>query len=442
MRKKQLLILVFGILLISSCSQTQTSQVTSIPTETAQIMDTAIVYSPSTPTIAPSSSPTLTPSPAPTLSASPTHEISGPFQVIASLGDLLDDFSGTVEVRAIQDGSVWVISQHKVLRWDGETLKEILSSSHQRLADVDGAGRLWVLYPDGQEISALQDEDWSSYDASSGWRDTGPLDYSGWAPLSWSIHPGPGGTLWVPLATDVRSLDGNRWTVYTLEDMDFPAPDLEDVSIVHRLVTAPSGSLIWVGECYYSGPGPMGGGGVRWFDGQAWYGADGPVGANCVSAMHVDALGNIWVGAYMDIWRNDPSNQHWTKYSLPHALFADYNFSYPLQLTVDQAGDVWVIMEMCGGASCGVATNLYRIQQGEWSLALESNNWVSSLQQLVLDANGQAWLFWENMLYRLDGDTIEPVASINARGVGVSPAGTIWLVAKTEADTNLMVLQP
>jgi len=241
---------------------------------------------------------------------------------------------------------------------------------------------------------------------------------------------------------DVRYFDGDRWNRYTLEQMGFPAPEMEDISIVHNLVLTKNGSEVWVGECYYSGPGPMGGGGVRWYDGVAWQGAAAPVGLNCVSAMAADSTGDVWLGAYEVLWRYEYAKHSWTDYSLPEALLADFNFAYPRQMIVDQAGDVWVIMEMCGGASCGVSTNLYRLYEGEWSLVIEAADWSSPLRELVLDGDGRAWLFWENKVYRLGDEPIEPLAEAKVRGVGSSRNGTVWIVADSDAGTSLLILKP
>ena len=103
--------------------------------------------------------------------------------------------------------------------------------------------------------------------------------WNGWTLTPWSFYSDVEGTLWVPMASDVRAFDGDRWTSYSLDDMGFALLEMEDIGIVHSLSMAKDGTEVWVGECYYSGPGPMGGGGVRWFDGTTWHGADIPVGS-------------------------------------------------------------------------------------------------------------------------------------------------------------------
>jgi hypothetical protein len=365
----------------------------------------------------------------------------GPFKGVASLAGLLVDTTEKVQVRALADGSVNIITSQSILWWiDHEWQVTIVGEGTLPLIDDDG--QLWVLNQDTGEFSVWQGEQWITYAADSGWTDVGSFEQNWWAPAPWSVQRGADGRLWVPMAQDVRAFDGNRWIPYTLEDMEFPIPEIEDIDIVHNLAVAQGGKEVWVGECYYSGPGPMGGGGVRWFDGQAWHGVDAPVGSTCVFTLYVDPVGNVWLGAYNSIWRYEHDSQSWTEYSLPEALLSDFNFSHPRQIIIDQVGDVWVGMQMCGGASCDSSANLYRIHDGEWSLIIDAAYWGSSFKQLALDGNGQAWLFWEGMVYQLDDQPLEPYAQIEARGVGVSPEGGIWVVAGSGEEASLLVLEP
>ena len=64
------------------------------------------------------------------------------------------------------------------------------------------------------------------------------------------------------------------------------------------------------------------------------------------------------------------------------------------------------------------------------------------LKQLALDGSGQVWLFWDGTVYRLEEESMKSVASIVARGVGVSPGGKVWVVADGEDDTALWTLEP
>ena len=426
------------ILSVAACGPLQQSTITSNPLDPTVVV---LTFEP-TSTLKPTSTLPPTDIPAPTTTATPLVVDISPFHGISSLVDLLGDSTGEVQVRALADDSVWIITNQTVMHWDGQAWEVVLDESEELLAAVDDGEQLWVLRQDTSEISTWQDGQWRAYAADSGWTGVGPFEVNWWAIAPWRVYTGAGGRLWLPMERDVRAFDGNEWTVYTLEDMGFPLPEMEDIGIVHYLITVKDSEEVWVGECYYSGPGPMGGGGVRWYDGQTWYGEDAPIGSKCVSALAVDDIGDVWLGASDSVWHYEHGVQSWTEYHLPEELLSDYNFTHPRQLIVDQAGDVWVSMQMCGGASCDVRANLYRIHDGEWSWIIDSEYWGYSFKQLVLDGNGQGWLFWDGMFYQLNDKSLELITSIAARGVDVSPEGNIWVIAGSEDDASLQVSEP
>ncbi len=361
---------------------------------------------------------------------------------MASLAGLLDDSTGEVQLHVLANDSIWIISSQSAIHWDGQEWEIVLPETAGKLVSVDDRGNLWVMPQDTSEIETWQDGQWTTYDEDSGWTSMGPFINNWWAPVLWSVYIDGGRTIWVPMEQEVRSFDGSKWKTYSLEDMGFPLPEMEDVGIVLNLTTLEDSSELWVGECYYSGPGPMGGGGVRWFGGESWHAVDAPISSGCVSVLTFDQAGNFWLGVSENVWRYDHTSQSWTEHSLPADLLSGFNFTHPRQIIVDQADDVWIGEQMCGGASCDGQANLYRIHNEEWSLIIDAAYWSSSFKQLVLDGNGQGWLFWEGMFYQLDDTPLKPITSITARGVDVSPDGSIWVVAGSGEDASLMVLIP
>ena len=439
------IILVFVSLSISSCEALSSpEQPVNKSTRNKEVLTPSFTSSPTIPPLTPTNTstpiiPTHSPSPStPTLTPAPASS----FHIVASLEGLPVDSTGEVEVYAPADGSVWIISSKSAIRWDGQAWEVILDESEELLASVDDSGQLWMLPQDTSEISTWKDGHWITYTADSGWVGAGAFNESWWATTPWGVHTGKDGTLWVPMEKDVRAFDGARWSVYTLEDMGFTVPEMEDISIVNNLATSKGNPEVWVGQCHYSGPGPVGGAGVRWFDDQAWHGEDSPLGSKCVSALTMDDKGGVWLAASKVVWRYDPTSQSWTQYQMPEDLLSGYNFTHPRQLIIDKSADVWVIEQMCGGASCDVAVNIYRIHNGEWSWIIDAEYWGSSFKQLVLDGNGQGWLFWEGMFYQLGDHPLEANPSIDARGVDVSANGNIWVVAGTGDEASLQVREP
>ncbi len=101
-----------------------------------------------------------------------------------------------------------------------------------------------------------------------------------------------------------------------------------------------------------------------------------------------------------------------------------------------------MLLQLCGGASCSGPAQLYRIHDGEWSPIVELPDAFTPLKQLALDGSGQGWLFWDGKAYQLEGDSMQPAASIDAHGVGVGPDGRVWVVAKDGDGASLLVLEP
>jgi hypothetical protein len=414
------------------------------------------------PAIPPSTS-TQTDSPPPTLPQSPTSfptgtatapnlptpEIfdPGPFKYVQEVSYLLADPRGPVQFFAPADGSLWfyacgMYGGCSLARWQDGRGQVILAASEPFFqATVDPGGRAWVLRQDASAIESWKGGAWRKYGAEQGWLALAESESGGWAPGPWEASLARE-TLWLPTRLDVRAFDGTRWRAYSLEEMGFPTPEWEEMGITHRIAVLAGSEQVWVGECYYSGPGPMGGQGVRWFDGETWHGEDIPIGSTCVSAMQVDPGGRLWLGAKDAVWVFDPAGGTWEEYRLPQELLQGQNFSHPRDLLIDADGDIWAILQMCGGASCDGPSNLYRIHQGDWSLVAQSEWWYEPFKGLVRDSSGRGWLFWEGGVYRLAGADLLQVARLEARAVAVDLAGGLWVLAGRFEQGALWHLDP
>lgn len=388
--------------------------------------------------------PTRTRAPTRTTFPSPTYPPvePGPFQHVAALAESFRHDYEEALVRPLADGSVWVILSQSVVRWDGQAWLPVASLEEDTLADVDESGRLWLFRQDADEIAAWQDGQWTSYGAESGWTSAHVSTAAGWAPRPWRVSTAKDGTVWLPTRLDVRHFDGRRWTIYTLEQMGFPLPEWENNDLVHQIALVEGGAQVWVGGCEYSGPGPAGNPGVRWFDGAAWHGADAPLNPACASVVDLDGAGNVWIGAKNAVWRYQPAGQTWTPYRLPDALLEGFNFTYTRDLIVDQSGDIWVILQYCGGASCDTLSRLFYIHAGEWAQISEMREWgVTPFNRLALDGAGQGWWFRDGTIYRLMGGEAAPAGALVIRGMGLSPAGSLWVLAEHGDEAALWVLE-
>jgi hypothetical protein len=336
---------------------------------------------------------------------------------------------------------VWVITRESIFRWDAREWKQVQSIEEGMQADVDGNGQLWLFRQDPPESAAWKNDQWLTYGPESGWKSVQPMP--GGAPKPWTLLTATDGTLWLSTNWDVRSFDGQRWTIYEREAMGFPAlrEENEGIQIDHQIALVNDGAQVWVGECQIGGPGPISSSGIRWFDGVTWQGEDSPVGPVCISAMDIDPAGNVWIGTLSTLWQYEPARQYWKSYSLPETALKSYKFAYPLELLADPSGSIWVYLEYCGGASCGVDYGVVRMQAEEWLEVAGAQAWFLP-PQMFADGNGQGWLLGGGTLYRLEAGALKPVTSSVVHGADLGPDGKLWAVVEEENGAALWVLEP
>jgi hypothetical protein len=307
---------------------------------------------------------------------------------------------------------------------------------------VDQAGRLWVMRQDEAEIEMWEGGEWFLYGADQGWIAGARGIDSWWTPEKWSVKVDEWSRTWLPTQTDVRVFDGGRWTVYTTDEMGFSEPQWEDLDRYYAIALLGEGEQVWVGECHYSPLGPMGGGGLRRFDGGAWSRAGNPLGEECVSILNVDRNGYLWVGVEDAIWRYQPSGDTWSAYPLPEASQFGFNFNHPRDLLVDGDGDAWVIVQFCGGANCDGGSYLYHFHASGGSVAAESLDWWEPQKALFSGADGRSWLLWEGVFYQIAGGELLPMAAFGPRGMTLDAAGRVWALVGRKEEAGLWVLDP
>jgi hypothetical protein len=417
-------------LLLTACDRLA---IPSPQTEKVTILRTASPFGSPTSTPTRAKTPTTTAEPSPTLFA-------GPFRRVTSLAGILPDGYAEVLVRTPADGSVWLLTGQDAVRWNGRAWDVVMREEDALPSDVDDAGRLWVIRRDAGGIAVWEDGKWMEYGEDNGWTEADGHLAGWWAPKPWRVRTAPDGSLWVPTDRDIRRLDGGRWTIHPGAVIGFADMEFSVDAAVHPVALASDGS-VWTGDCGYSGPGPIPGNGAFWFDGTVWRAVNAPVGRICISTVDADSAGNIWLGGADGIWRHDTGRGTWTEFRLPEVLLEGYNFTYPRELVIDAAGDLWVILQYCGGAGCDIFSRLFRVHDGEWTLLFEAQDWWVPLKRIVLDAGGQAWAFWNGVVYRLGEGDPAGVAESTARGAGADRDGRVWVVAGSGMDAALWVME-
>jgi hypothetical protein len=403
---------------------------------------------PRTPTATPE--PTATPlptrTPTPTAEPSPTPPAhapmqTGPLQLVALIPPAL--LGEVTELRADPDGALWVFATYGYAVWrDGQWATQP-SGRDQILIGVDDAERMWLFVEengskiiswDGGAEFTMADDGWLPVPDPSRLEGRGVLtDGAGW--------------VWLVTEQGVCTFDGTRWTVFAASDMDMPPPD-SDILTMFTLELVGESSQIWVGECDWGGPGPLGGGGARWFDGQTWRGADSPVASGCVVAIEEDSLGRVWVGLDADLWRYDPAADKWTRFGPPQPT-ERYRVGYVTDIAIDPTGEPWPLFALCGGASCGGEQVRYRLHDGAWTQIGDVSYDVP--QTLVFDGAGTPWLLGGGM-YRVEANQpVEPPISLLAvQAVTVDGVGRVWVAGwqagitgvQPATDVALWMFQP
>lgn len=379
---------------------------------------------------------TAVPTTAPTEStATPTTSpvSSGPFRMVEGLDEnIAPSFDALVSTA---DGMIWLITKEHVIKIQDAKPVVFLEEYPGKILAVDDLERVWVSSEDGAEVSAWDGKAWTTYAADTGWT---PLMES----FSSVIAVGQSDLqdrTWFTTSQDVRSFDGKEWSVFTRQDLGMDKPVYDDLMARFMVKVFDSGT-VWVGECDWGGPGPFGGGGVRWLEGVTWQGASSPVASGCVNAILEDHLGRIWTGVDSNLWRYDPFSGEWEEFSTPDSPIAEMRVGFIDSLAVDENNDVWPVYVLCGGASCFGNCVLYHLQEEQFTQVGEVGEYDSGYWGPLFDAAGIPWVYRMGGVYRINGELPELVSPLIGRFGTLDEEGRVWFVASYEKSDRLWVL--
>ena len=400
---------------------------------------------PPTPTAAPPAAtatplppPTAPPAPAPTPAADATADSasSGQPRSVLAIDELLP--GNVIYLSHTPDGALWLATDEGVARMRDDAWEVHVSGLPGMLLGVDETSRVWVLSEDASAISAWDGAAWTVYGPDEGW-----TAVTSWASsqVGQGVLTDAAGRVWLATAQDVRVLEGERWTVVTPGEMGMAASEYEDTFLHFDIALLGQGDELWVGACELAGPGPIGGQGARWFDGQSWQGGDSPVASGCASAITEDPAGNVWLGLDADLWRYERASGDWTRLSPPGPAAEEgvQRYGSVLAIVFDAAGDPWAGLVTCGGASCGGEV-YFHVRDGDW-VAVADETFYGSW--IIAGGAGRPWLFtWEGDAYQVEGDALELQAQMDAQivGVVVDSAGRPWFVTRAGDRQTLWVI--
>jgi hypothetical protein len=343
------------------------------------------------------------------------------------------------------DGSLWLIpvmdsEQQQVVRWEDGKGQIVFARGRDTSVAVDQLGRAWVLRQGVDQLEMWEEGAWTTFGNDQGWVTGRAERESWWASSSWQAITDNQGRVWLSTQGDMRSFDGDCWTLHSRVNMIFEEPEWPEISIVHRLADGKGDDQIWLAECQYGPLGPESSGGLRRYNGRHWRGADAPRDPACISSIAVGPRGELWAGTIDVIWHLQPETGEWTLFQLPEATEFGGNFSYLTDLVTDEAGEVWAIVQICGGANCDFLSYLYRLRDGQGSVILEPSDWWQPPKDLFQGDDGRIWLLWEGVFYQIDGEILKPIAALNPRGITVDPFGRVWALVGQKQEAALWVL--
>lgn len=320
------------------------------------------------------------------------------------------------------DGVLWLASDRGVGRIFANERRAYLARFWDFVVGPDGEGRMWVIDSQRGQISAWDGLNWVDYDAGQGWY-WFAVD-EGQDPAQPGMYQDEAGGYWLVTAQDVRRFDGRRWRVYSQEEMGLTLAERAAMQVLISMAVSPTGDSVWVGTCHYLADEPVGGGGLRWFDGLRWQAGDLPA-LGCVQGVGFDALGRLWVGVDGTLWlRSMGSWQPWTAPMLDGEL----RHAFVRELAMDAHGGVWPLFGLCAKSGCDVMSQRYHWLDGKWQVV----NGLEALEhgQVLFDRQGNTWLFGSQAIARLVEDEWREVARLRIYSVWQDAEGQIWLAAR------------
>ncbi|CAG0935471.1 hypothetical protein TFLX_04312 [Thermoflexales bacterium] len=422
-------------LLEATPTPTLTSPSTVLPTLTSSPPPTLVVaHTPSPTTIRRPTltlRPTRTPRPLPALILGTK---SGPLRLITAVDEVV---AGDVQaLQSTADGTLWLITDRAVARLVDSTWTPYLTEFAGKVAGIDTTGQVWVVSEDTSQIAAWDGASWTIYGDEAGWT---ALPDDGFRYVRGGQSDAVG-QRWFAASHEVRVFKPDHWTTHTLSDMKMDPSEFEDRFTDFKITIARSGT-VWIGECDWGGPGPLGGRGARWFAGQTWHGAQSPAASGCVMDITEDQAGHIWLGIDASLWRYDPTTEVWTDFPTDEPLLTEAHHRYIASVKVGPDGDPWPVVMLCGGASCYGNDVLYHVHDGAWTQVGAVGEFLGNeVYGPLFDPRGSIWIQWEDALYRIVRDALEVVSPLAGRYGAFDATGRLWIVAWYEGRATLWML--
>ncbi|MCP4358122.1 MAG: hypothetical protein GY796_08930 [Chloroflexi bacterium] len=398
---------------------TATATETAVPTSTL----TPTATKPPSPASTPAPTATDTPSPAPKPTMTPLAVQIGPFRRVGPVPDV-----GLHRLHIDSHGRLYLIAD-SIMQFDDENWTPYLDNFEGHFVGIDADGRVWTRNESGTQVAAWNGESWQTYGAEAGWL---PVEEALFAPVPrQNIVVDAHGRTWLVTAADTRVLEAGVWTIHNADTMGLPLPDNPDSSWPTFTIAA-IGNNVWVGQCHWSGPGPVGGNGAAVFDGAQWTTI---YDKGCVNGIVSANSGEIWFNLGGALGKVNPSDGQVNIYPPPELDSGWYGFAEAL--FVDADGRPWPVLAVCGGASCYNGIDSFRVEtDDQWTKVLPD---LEEPYLQIIAAAGTTWVFVPGQIMQLTAGELQPVADLNVflEDVVVEEDGRLWFVVVEENGRSL-----
>ena len=375
----------------------------------------------------PTHTPTFTASPSP----NPTEmkALVDRFKAVVTVDKVLGRIQ---ELRPGLDGTLWLASDSGIASLDATEWTVHFTDGKYLLAGFDVDQRLWIVRGDGTLVMAWDGSTWKTYGADQGWL---PINAPYETRIGKDVLTDLYRRVWMTTFQDVRAFNGQSWQVYRFEEMGFvQSPETAQYEgFALPVISLDQSGNMWVGDCDTQGEAIVGQG-ARWFDGDTWHGAGSPVDQGCVRDIVVDAGGNAWLGVDGVLWRHDGATGNWASFTPPKPPIG-IRYGWIDDIAIGPDGEIWASLSICGGASCGGFQVRYNIKDGVWSQIGEVGDYYAD--SVFFDADGDAWLYSEGTLYRIEGKTLEMVEDLKIQAISQDGLGRMWLVAEQKGKIQV-----
>jgi len=356
------------------------------------------------------------------------------------------------------DGRLWVATEAGLFERKEAGWNRLSDRGAVDILGDDGAGGAWVIMEDHATIAMTElggtgDPAWTVYGGDEGWSPpdpvSGPRRYGG-------IVRDRDEHVWLAAGEGAAlrlDAEAGAWGSVQSEEMGFPPVDpAKDQAYAVTDVALDGAGRVWVAACLFEAVHPTGGG-ARWFDGDAWRGADA-VSSSCVHDLAVDLDGTLWVGQRDTVVRYAPNGDGRSEMELPP--WDRYQSAGAIALDGEQRP--WVTLLRGGGAYWHVQEALYLLEGDGWTAIYDPDESRGmdgfpigfNVDGVGFGPDGSGWICTDGMVYGwLDGELVEIGTPLTADNMGlwhlaVDGEGRVWVGRQGEAacDSGLWFYEP